>query len=171
MSATEHILYITKDPNNFGGDSRPEVSDQLFTDEMKMMQVPGGYYGWDDGGMQKSINVSGGMIMTIDDCGGGAGGDFIQAWDQDPMMASGTTMATDACNAIYMGSSHDLYIQKDPMNMGGSSVPEVNDQLFTDSMLMNPVPMNWYGWNDMMMAQNKSINIGMNGVISQIDNC
>ena len=71
-----------------------------------------------------------------------------------------------------MGSSHDLYIQKDPMNMGGSSVPEVNDQLFTDSMLMNPAPMSvYFGWQDMMMAQNKSIFIGMNGVISQIDNC
>jgi hypothetical protein len=171
MSGTQHVLYITKDPNNYGGDSTPESNDQLFTDEMKMMQVPNGYYGWDDAGIQKSVNVSGGTIMSIDDCGGGAGGDFIQAWDQDPMMASGTAMATDACNAIYMGSSHDLYIQKDPMNMGGSSVPEVNDQLFTDSMLTNPAPMNWYGWNDMMMAQNKSINIGMNGVISQIDNC
>ena len=172
MTGTQHILYITKDPNNYGGDSIPEVNDQLFTDEMKMMQVPYGYYGWDDAGMQKSINVSGGMIMTIDDCGGGAGGDFIQAWDQDPMMASGTAMATDACNAINMGSSHDLYIQKDPMNMGGSSVPEVNDQLFTDSMLTNPAPMSvYFGWQDMMMAQNKSILIGMNGVISQIDNC
>ena len=171
MSGTQHVLYITKDPNNYGGDSTPESNDQLFTDEMKMMQVPNGYYGWDDAGIQKSVNVSGGTIMSIDDCGGGAGGDFIQAWDQDPMMASGTAMATDACSAISMGSSHDLYIQKDPMNMGGSSVPEVNDQLFTDSMLTNPAPMNWYGWNDMMMAQNKSINIGMNGVISQIDNC
>jgi len=29
----------------------------------------------------------------------------------------------------------------------------------------------YFGWQDMMMAQNKSIFIGMNGVISQIDNC
>ena len=174
MSGTEHVLYITKDPNNFGGDSIPEANDQLFTDEMKTTSVADGYYGWDNGGIQKSVHVSGGTgnVMTVADCGGGAGGDFIQAWDQDPMMASGTSTAIDACNAISMGSSHDLYIQKDPMNMAGSSVPEVNDQLFTDSMKTNPAPMSMYfGWQDMMMAQNKSIFIGMNGVISQIDNC
>ena len=176
-SGTMHTIYFTKgDFNNDQGSI--EYGDTLYSDDTLTTILPNGYYGFQFGaGDNKSVNVNNGLAEMINNCSGAGpgpapGADSIQGWDNDPMMASGTAMATDACSAIAMGMSHDLYIQKDPMNMGGSSVPEVNDQLFTDSMLTNPAPMSvYFGWQDMMMAQNKSILIGMNGVISQIDNC
>jgi hypothetical protein len=176
-SGTSHTIYFTKGAGNADQGSI-EYGDTLYSDDTLTTKLPNGYYGFQFGAAEnKSVNVNNGLAEMINNCSGGEpgpapGADSIQGWDQDPMMASGTSTAIDACSAISMGSSHDLYIQKDPMNMAGSSVPEVNDQLFTDSTLTNPAPMSvYFGWQDMMMAQNKSILIGMNGVISQIDNC
>lgn len=172
-SGTSHTVYFTKDTGADAGSI--EYGDSIYSDSNLTTLLPSGYYGFQFGaGENKSVYVNNGIANMVNSCYSPppAGGDFIQGWDSDPMMASGNSMASMACGNINMGSSHDLYIQKDPMNMGGSSVPEVNDQLYTDSMKTNPAPMSMYfGWQDMMMAQNKSILIGMNGVISQIDNC
>ena len=108
------------------------------------------------------------------DPGGGytppAGSD-VMLWDNNasPM---GETSALSACNSINMGMSHDFWISKDAMNMGGTSVPEVGDTLYTDSALAMQAPESMYfGYDDVMNMQNKSIEIGNSGLIQTISNC
>ena len=95
----------------------------------------------------------------------------VQLWDNNasPM---GESSALSACGAINMGTSHDFWISKDPMNMGGTSVPEVGDTLYTDSALAMQAPESMYfGWEDTTNMQNKSIEIGNSGLIQTISNC
>ena len=101
-----------------------------------------------------------------------AGGDFFTVWDNDYMGTTGVASSMDACSAIGMAASHDMYIQKDPMNMGGTQVPESGDTLYTDSALMMYAPESMYfGYEDTAMMQNYSIYIGPNGMITSIDAC
>ena len=108
------------------------------------------------------------------DPGGGytppAGSD-VMLWDNNasPM---GETSALAACNSINMGMSHDFWISKDAMNMGGTSIPEVGDTLYTDSGYAMYAPESMYfGWDDTTNMQNKSIEIGNAGLITVISNC
>ena len=99
-------------------------------------------------------------------------GDFFTVWDNDYMATTGVASSMDACSAIGMSASHDMYIQKDPMNMAGTSVPESGDTLYTDSGLMMYAPENMYfGYEDTAMMQNYSIYVGPNGMITSIDAC
>jgi len=101
-----------------------------------------------------------------------AGNDFFTVWDNDMYSPMGTMSAMDACSAIGMSNSHDMYITKDPMNMAGASVPESGDTLYTDSGLMMYAPEGMYfGYEDTAMMQNKTIYVGPNGMISSVDNC
>ena len=95
----------------------------------------------------------------------------VMLWDNNasPM---GETSALSACNSINMGMSHDFWINKDPMNMGGTSIPEVGDTLYTDSAYAMYAPESMYfGWDDTTNMQNKSIEIGNAGLITVISNC
>jgi hypothetical protein len=110
------------------------------------------------------------------DYGGGGdpapSGDFFTVWDNDYMTTTGVASSMDACSAIGMSASHDMYITKDPMNMAGTSVPESGDTLYTDSGLMMYAPEGMYfGWEDTAMMQNYSIYVGPNGMITSIDAC
>jgi len=110
---------------------------------------------------------------------GGDGGGYnpppassdVMLWDNNasPM---GETSALSACSAINMNMSHDFWISKDPMNMGGTSIPEVGDTLYTDSAYAMYAPESMYfGWDDTTNMQHKSIEIGNAGLISVISNC
>ena len=167
---SSHTVYFTKGSGNSDNGSI-EMGDSVYSDSNLTTPLSNNYYGAVITMMNKSIYIVGGIADMVNDCGGGAVGGNFNAWD-NYVNPTGEADASTACSSIYSATEHVLYITKDPNNFGGDSVPEVNDQLFTDSMLTNPAPMSvYFGWQDMMMAQNKSILIGMNGVISQIDNC
>lgn len=129
--------------------------------------------------LNELINIvndySSSQYMDYGDGGGGdpaPSGDFFTVWDNDMYSAVGTMSAMDACSAIGMSNSHDMYITKDPMNMAGTSVPESGDTLYTDSGLMMYAPEGMYfGYEDTAMMQNYSIYIGPNGMITSIDPC
>jgi len=128
--------------------------------------------------LNELINIvndySSSQYMDMGDGGGDppAGGDFFTVWDNDYMGTTGVASAMDACSAIGMGASHDMYISKDPANMAGTSVPESGDTLYTDSGLMMYAPESMYfGYEDTAMMQNYSIYIGPNGMITSIDPC
>lgn len=103
--------------------------------------------------------------------GDGDSNDFITVWNNDSMMFSGESTELAACNNVMMGSTHMGYIQKDPMNMGGTMVPEVLDYLYTDSTQTMYVPSGWYGYEDTANMQNKAIEVDMYGQIITINNC
>jgi len=103
--------------------------------------------------------------------GGGGGAGTAILWDNDMYATMGTMDSMSACSAINMNSSHTVYIQKDPANMGGTSVPEMGDYLFTDEAFMMNVPSNYYGWNDTAMMMNKVIQVGPGGVIQSVNYC
>jgi hypothetical protein len=54
--------------------------------------------------------------------------------------------------------------------MNGSSVPEVNDTIYSDSSGTSIVASGWYGFYDMSAMVNKSIEI-TSGSISTINTC
>ena len=110
---------------------------------------------------------------------GGAGGDAGGAGDSADSVSlytSGMAMlmaestSADACSAISTGTPYDGYIQKDASNMGGTSVPEVNDFLYSDSSATTALDNGWYGWYDMTNLQNKAIEV-TSGSISTINTC
>lgn len=103
--------------------------------------------------------------------GGGAGIDSITLWNNDMMVFSGESTELDACNNINMNSSHMGYLQKDPMNMGGTMVPEVNDYLYTNEVQTDLAPSGWYGYEDTANMQNKALEVDMYGQITTINNC
>ena len=97
--------------------------------------------------------------------------DSITVWNNDMMVFSGESTELAACNNINMNSSHMGYLQKDPMNMGGTMVPEVNDYLYTNEVQTDLAPSGWYGYEDTANMQNKALEVDMYGQITTINNC
>ncbi len=133
--------------------------------------------------LNELINIvndySSSQYMDAGNPGGDGGGynpppasaDSITLWNNDMMVFSGESTELAACNNVMMGSTHMGYLQKDPMNMGGTMVPEVLDYLYTDSTLTMYVPSGWYGYEDTANMQNKAIEVDMYGQIITINNC
>ena len=79
--------------------------------------------------------------------------------------------ATTACNAASTGYSVSVYLQKDPMNMGGTQVPEVNDTIYEGYPYTGALGMGYVGYNDMYTMTNKSIELSPSGQILSINEC
>jgi len=77
--------------------------------------------------------------------------------------------SSTACNAISTGYSVSVYLQKDPMNMSGTQVPEVNDYIYEGYPYSSTLGMGYYGWTDAI--QNKSIELSASGQIMSITDC
>ena len=101
---------------------------------------------------------------------GGSGADSISLYTSGMAMLMAESTSADACSAISTGTPYDGYIQKDASNMGGTSVPEVNDFLYSDSSATTALDNGWYGWYDMTNMANKAIEIS-SGQINSIDTC
>jgi len=104
------------------------------------------------------------------DGGAGGGADSVSLYTSGMAMLMAESTSADACDAISTGTSYDGYIQKDASNMGGTSVPEVNDFLYSDSDATTALDNGWYGWYDTTNLQNKSIEV-TSGSISTINTC
>jgi hypothetical protein len=107
------------------------------------------------------------------DAGGGdTGMDYeIYIYDNDDMMLMGTADPASACSAYSMGFSHQAFISKEPMNMGGTQVPEVGDQLYSDYPYMTTAPSGYYAWEDSAMMVTNSIQVDAGGYIVSITQC
>lgn len=77
--------------------------------------------------------------------------------------------SSTACSSISTGYSVNAYLQKDPMNMSGTQVPEVNDYIYEGYPYSSTFPMGYYGWTDAIM--NKSIEVSASGQIMSITDC
>ncbi len=103
------------------------------------------------------------------DAGGGA--DSVSLlYTQGMAGLTAESTESDACSALSTGFPNDAYIQKDASNMGGTSVPEVNDFLYEDSDTLTQLSDGWYGWYDMTNMANKAIEIS-SGQINSINTC
>ena len=102
--------------------------------------------------------------------GGGATYDSLSLYSSGVATLNAESTSTDACTQISSGTSNSAYISKDPANMGGSSVPETNDTLYSDDSGTTILSDGWYGWYDMTNMQNKSIEIST-GTINTINTC
>ena len=92
-------------------------------------------------------------------------------WDSSMGSPMGVQDSLSACNAVNMLESHTVYLQKAMANMGGTSVPEVNDFVYSDEAYMMPVSEGYYGYRDDAMMMNKFIFVDMTGMITQISYC
>ncbi len=101
---------------------------------------------------------------------GGSGADSISLYTQGMAGLTAESTESDACSALSTGFPNDAYIQKDASNMGGTSVPEVNDFLYEDSDTLTQLSDGWYGWYDMTNMANKAIEIS-SGQINSINTC
>ena len=79
--------------------------------------------------------------------------------------------ATTACNATSTGYSVSVYLSKDPMNFGGTQVPEVNDTIYEGYPYTSPLGTGYVGYNDMYTMTNKSIELSASGQIVSINDC
>ncbi len=79
--------------------------------------------------------------------------------------------ATTACNATSTGYSVSVYLQKDPMNMGGTQVPEVGDTIYEGYPYSSALGMGYVGYNDMYTMTYKSIELSPSGQILSINDC
>ena len=113
------------------------------------------------------------------DPGPGGGGDpytpppsdTATIWSSGGAMPFPSNDAQSACNTIDMMSSHTVYITKDPANMGGTAVIEVNDYVYTDSMKTYAVSSGYYGYKDTAMMMNKFISVDMMGRVIEMNYC
>jgi hypothetical protein len=96
--------------------------------------------------------------------------DAANIWSSGGAMPFPSNDAQSACNTIGMMSSHTVYITKDPANMGGTAVIEVNDYLYTDSMKTSAVSSGYYGYRDTSMM-NKFISVDMMGRVIEMNHC
>ena len=97
--------------------------------------------------------------------------DTATIWSSGGAMPFPSNDAQSACNTIDMMSSHTVYITKDPANMGGTAVIEVNDYLYTDSMKTYAVSSGYYGYKDTVMMMNKFISVDMMGRVIEMNYC
>lgn len=104
------------------------------------------------------------------DGGAGGGADSISLYTQGMAGLTAESTESDACSAISTGFPNDAYITKDASNMGGTSVPEVNDFLYEDSDTLTQLSDGWYGWYDTTNMANKAIEIS-SGQINTINTC
>jgi hypothetical protein len=79
--------------------------------------------------------------------------------------------SSSACSAIDMMSQTDVYLQKDPMNMAGTVVPEANDYVYSDSAKTMALSSGFYGYKDSAMFTNKYIEVGPYGQILSVTSC
>jgi hypothetical protein len=114
--------------------------------------------------------AGGGAPTGSDGGGGGASYDSLSFYSSGLAVLTAELSSADACSAIANGTPYDVYISKDPANMNGSSVPEVNDTIYSDSSGTSNVDSGWYGFYDMSAMANKSIEI-TSGSISTINTC
>ena len=77
--------------------------------------------------------------------------------------------SSTACSAISTGYSVTAYLSKDPMNMSGTQVPEVNDTIYEGYPYSGELPMGYYGWTDAIT--NKSIEVSASGQILSVTDC
>jgi len=97
--------------------------------------------------------------------------DTSTIWSSGGAMPFPSNDAQSACNTIDMMSSHTVYITKDPANMGGTAVIEVNDYVYTDSMKTYAVSSGYYGYKDTVMMMNKFISVDMMGRVIEMNYC
>ena len=102
--------------------------------------------------------------------GGGATLDSISLYSSGVATLNAETTSIDACNSISTGTTNLGYITKDAGNMNGTSVPEVNDFLYSDNAGTYALSDGYYGFYDMMTMSNKSIQVGA-GMITSIASC
>ena len=114
--------------------------------------------------------AGGGAPTGSEGGGGGAVYDSLSFYSSGLAVLTAELSSADACSAISSGTPYDVYISKDPANMSGSSVPEVNDTIYSDSSGTSIVASGWYGFYDMSAMANKSIEI-TSGSISTINTC
>jgi len=169
-------VYISKDPANMGGSQVPEVGDTLYEYYPYASSLGMGWVGFTDSMMvQKAIELnSGGQIISINECSGGAGGGGGAAYSfnilsSSPTMIVGEVDPTSACSVHANGSPQTVYMQKDAGNMD-TTIPEVNDFLYEDSEATTQLSDGYYAWYDTMNMQNKSIQVQMGQILS-IVNC
>jgi hypothetical protein len=117
-------------------------------------------------------HYSSSFITGSGDAGGGGGdsADSISLYSSGVATLVAESTSADACGTISTGTQNLAYIQKDASNMGGTSVPEVNDFLYSDSATTTALSDGWYGWYDITNLQNKSIEIST-GQINTINTC
>ena len=96
--------------------------------------------------------------------------DAANIWSSGGAMPFPSNDAQSACNTISMMSSHTVYITKDPANMGGTAVIQVNDYVYTDSMKTSAVSSGYYGYRDTSMM-NKFISVDMMGRVIEMNYC
>jgi hypothetical protein len=77
----------------------------------------------------------------------------------------------DACSQIDMGMQWNAYLQKDPMNMGGSGEPEVLDYIYSDDSQTMVLSQGYYGYYDSAGLTNQWIEVDSNGQIQSISDC
>jgi hypothetical protein len=97
--------------------------------------------------------------------------DVFDVWNYGAAMPAPMLDAQSACSAVQMSNFHSVYLQKDPMNMAGTVVPEANDYVYTDSAKTMPLSSGYYGYRDMNMMMNKYIYIDNTGRITEINYC
>ncbi len=112
----------------------------------------------------------GGSEPTGSEGGGGAAYDSISLYSSGVATLNAESTSDDACGTISTGYPNSAYISKDPANMGGSSVPEVNDTLYADDAGVSVLSDGWYGFYDMAAMANKSIEVST-GTINTINTC
>lgn len=117
-----------------------------------------------------SSYITGGDAGGAGGDAGGSGADSISLYTQGMAGLTAESSEANACSAISSGFPNDGYIQKDASNMGGTSVPEVNDFLYSDSSATTALDNGWYGWYDMTNTANKAIEIS-SGQINSINTC
>jgi hypothetical protein len=81
------------------------------------------------------------------------------------------TTSGSACSAVQMEASHTVYLSKDPMNMGGTAVPEANDYIYSDSGLTSVLSEGFYGYYASGPGENQYIEVGIGGQITQVSTC
>lgn len=104
------------------------------------------------------------------DGGAGASYDSVSLYSSGVATLNAESTSADACGTISTGYPNSGYISKDPANMGGSSVPEVNDTLYADDAGVSVLSDGWYGFYDMAAMANKSIEVST-GTINTINTC
>lgn len=97
--------------------------------------------------------------------------DSFTIWHNGGAMPMPSMDSSSACSAIDMMSQTSVYLQKDPMNMAGTVVPEANDYVYSDSAKTMSLSSGFYGYKDTAMFTNKYIEVGMNGQILSVTNC
>lgn len=117
-----------------------------------------------------SPDMGGGGSEPTGSDGGGASYDSLSFYSSGLAVLIAESTSADACTAVSDGTPYDVYISKDPANMGGSSVPEVNDTIYADSSGTSNVDSGWYGFYDMSAMANKSIEV-TSGSITTINTC